>query len=110
MEAQKGTEENPWTRDDIQDGSMMRAAQAAKAAKAKQDEQFEAGLSEEGSMSRILEHGTTEEKAKAFEYMAANQSNKKDEEITELDFSKAMGSPDAKVRENAIKLKMKQEL
>ena len=71
----KGTSNNPWNKQDFEDGSVDRHFAEQKRLKAERENRFEAGLSEDGSMSRIAKTGTIAEKAKAFDYMAKNTHN-----------------------------------
>jgi len=74
VEAQKGTPENKWNRDDFDSGLFAKHRAASKLEKEQREDKFNSGLSEDGAMTRIAESGTMQEKAKAFDYMAANQT------------------------------------
>ena len=73
VEAQKGTPENKWNRDDFDSGLFAKSIEENKLKKQEKEDKFNSGLSEDGAMARIAENGTTTEKAKAFDYMAKNQ-------------------------------------
>ena len=71
----KGTPNNPWNRNDFEDGSVDRHHAEQKRLKVERSDRFEAGLGEDGSMSRIAKSGTIAEKAKAFDYLQKNTHN-----------------------------------
>ena len=100
----KGTSENPWTREDVENGTLARHSAEKKRDEKERSDRFDAGLSEEGSMKRIAESGTTAEKAKAFDYMQKNQPSNPVE--TETSFGDAMASNDNKTQVSAIQTKL----
>ena len=67
-------EHEPWSREDVQDGTVAKYYAAMKAKEDKEKNTFENSLSNIDTLKDIQENGTKSEKLKAFDYLVKTKT------------------------------------